>query len=152
MVRPHMYNWWTNDERFGRTSPVERLKLTETGKRVYFNGEGSLKKVGERLDNPDMTATLEQLAKVGADDFYLGDIASRIVEDMGSNGGLISAQDLAEYRTTHLRASSRDVSGLRSCYKPAAGRGRRAVGDDETSWRTLTLRGWGTTRRSTLRS
>ena len=101
VVRPHMYNWWTNDERFGRTSPVERLKLTETGKRVYFNGDGSLKKVGERLDNPDMTATLEQLAKVGADDFYLGDIASRIVEDMGSNGGLISAQDLAEYRTTH---------------------------------------------------
>ena len=101
VVRPHMYNWWTNDERFGRTSPVERLKLTETGKRVYFNGDGSLKKVGERLDNPDMTATLEQLAKVGADDFYLGDIASRIVEDMGVNGGLISAQDLAEYRTTH---------------------------------------------------
>ena len=101
VVRPHMYNWWTNDERFGRTSPVERLKLTETGKRVYFNGDGSLKKVGERLDNPDMTATLEQLAKVGPDDFYLGDIASRIVEDMDANGGLISAQDLAEYRTTH---------------------------------------------------
>ena len=48
-----------------------------------------------------MTATLEQLAKVGPDDFYLGDIASRIVEDMDANGGLISAQDLAEYRTTH---------------------------------------------------
>ena len=101
VVRPHMYNWWTNDERFGRTSPVERLKLTVSGKRVYFNGDGSLKKVGERLDNPDMTATLEQLAKVGPDDFYLGDIASRIVDDMDANGGLISAQDLAEYRTTH---------------------------------------------------
>ena len=87
VVRPHMYNWWTNDERFGRTSPVERLKLTETGKRVYFNGDGSLKKVGERLDNPEMTSTLEQLAKVGADDFYLGDIASRIVKDMDANGG-----------------------------------------------------------------
>ena len=101
VVRPHMYNWWTNNERFGRTSPEERLKLTESGRRVYFNGDGSLKKVGERLDNPDMTATLEQLAKVGPDDFYLGDIASRIVEDMDANGGLISAQDLAEYRTTH---------------------------------------------------
>ena len=101
VVRPHMYNWWTNNERFGRTSPEERLKLTETGRRVYFNGDGSLKRVGERLDNPDMTATLEQLAKVGPDDFYLGDIASRIVEDMDANGGLISAQDLAEYRTTH---------------------------------------------------
>ena len=96
-----MYNWWTNNERFGRTSPEERLKLTETGRRVYFNGDGSLKKVGERLDNPDMTATLEQLAKVGPDDFYLGDIASRIVEDMDANGGLVSAQDLAEYKTTH---------------------------------------------------
>ena len=41
------------------------------------------------------------MAKVGPDDFYLGDIASRIVEDMDANGGLISAQDLAEYRTTH---------------------------------------------------
>ena len=101
MVRPHMYNWWTNDERFGRTSPLERLSLTESGRRIYFNRDGSLKKVGERLHNPDMASTLEHLARVGAEDFYTGDVASRMVRDMKANGGLLSAKDLADYRTTH---------------------------------------------------
>lgn len=101
MIRPQMYDWWVNDDRFGRVSPLELLSLTESGRRVYFNGDGNVKRVGERLDNPDMTSTLEHLARVGPDDFYTGEIASAMVADMEANGGLISSEDLANYRTTH---------------------------------------------------
>ena len=101
MIRPQMYQWWVNDDRFGRVTPVELLSLTEAGRRIYFNGDGNVKKIGDRLDNPDMTSVLEHLARVGADDFYTGEIASCIADDMEANGGLISRQDLAEYRTTH---------------------------------------------------
>ena len=80
---------------------MELLSLTESGRRIYFNGDGNVKKVGERLDNPDMTSVLEHLARVGPDDFYTGEIASKIVEDMEANGGLISAEDMANYQTTH---------------------------------------------------
>ena len=109
-VRPQVYEWWVNDDRFGRVTPVELLSLTESGRRIYFNGDGNVKKVGDRLDNPDMTSVLEHLARVGPDDFYTGEIASKIVADMEANGGLISGEDLANYQTTHcepLRGSYR---------------------------------------------
>ena len=47
--------------------------------------------------NPDLTNTLERIAKVGADDFYKGEIARKIAADMASNGGLLTAQDLENY-------------------------------------------------------
>ena len=48
-----------------------------------------------------MASVLEHLARVGADDFYTGEIASKIVSDMEANWGLISGEDLANYETTH---------------------------------------------------
>ena len=100
-VRPQVYEWWVNDDRFGRVTPVELLSFTESGRKIYFNGDGNVKKIGDRLDNPDMASVLEHLSRVGPDDFYTGEIASKIVEDMEANGGLISAEDLASYQTTH---------------------------------------------------
>ena len=38
--------------------------------------------------NPDLANTLERIAKVGADDFYNGEIARKIAADIASNGGL----------------------------------------------------------------
>jgi gamma-glutamyltranspeptidase/glutathione hydrolase len=41
-----------------------------------------------------MAATYRRIAEAGADDFYEGEIAGKIVADMEENGGLISATDL----------------------------------------------------------
>jgi gamma-glutamyltranspeptidase/glutathione hydrolase len=38
------------------------------------------------------------LAQEGGDSFYRGSIARRIAEDMAANGGIITAEDLAQYR------------------------------------------------------
>ncbi len=99
-VRPHMHFFWTAPDLMGRAQTDERLALTKTGREVYFRGDGTIKQVGDRLHNPDMAATLRRIAKVGAEDFYTGEIAERIAADMDANGGLLSARDLAEYRTT----------------------------------------------------
>jgi gamma-glutamyltranspeptidase len=48
--------------------------------------------------NKDYAETLRTLAKEGGQSFYRGSIARRIAADMAENGGIITAEDLAQYR------------------------------------------------------
>jgi len=111
-IRPHMYNWWTTNDGSGRVLPAERLRNTPAGQRIYFHADGSLKRVGDRLDNPELAETLRRLAKVGAEDFYSGEIAAQIAKDMQANGGLLCADDLANYRTTSTQPLWGDYHGF----------------------------------------
>ncbi|MCP4327884.1 MAG: gamma-glutamyltransferase [Alphaproteobacteria bacterium] len=52
---------------------------------------------GEDLRNPDLADLFESLVREGVDLFYRGAVADRIVE-LGHDGGLLSADDLAAYR------------------------------------------------------
>ncbi len=99
VVRPHVDFWWRQTEQMGRTANRERNAFSETGRAVYFHEDGRLKGVGERVVNPDMARTLERIARGGADIFYTGEIAEEIDADMRANGGLMTAADLAAYRT-----------------------------------------------------
>ncbi len=50
------------------------------------------------LKQPDLADVLEAIGKKGASAFYAGDIAEAITSDIRSNGGILSMQDLAEYK------------------------------------------------------
>ena len=60
-------------------------------------------RAGDRFVNKDYAATLRTIAKDGADAFYRGSIARRIADDMAKNGGLITVDDLAQYRAIERR-------------------------------------------------
>jgi len=64
--------------------------------RIFLRG-GNLYKEGESLVQPELAATLKRLKEQGAREFYEGETARLIVEDMKANGGLITASDLKEY-------------------------------------------------------
>jgi gamma-glutamyltranspeptidase len=64
---------------------------------IYMPG-GAVPKAGDRFVNKDYGATLRAIARDGADAFYRGSIARRIADDMARNGGLITLDDLAQYR------------------------------------------------------
>ena len=49
------------------------------------------------MGKPELAAVLERIQKLGARDFYEGETARLIAEDMKANGGLISKEDLAAY-------------------------------------------------------
>lgn len=109
-VRPHVHFWWTFGANLGRVSNVDRCAFSKTGASAFLNPDGTAKGIGEHVANPDMARTLALIAKEGADVFYKGEIAQRINEDFRANGGLLSAKDLADYRTTRtdpLRGSYR---------------------------------------------
>jgi len=93
-----MHAFWSDEGAMGRTSNQERLRFSESGRHLYCRADGSPKRIGETLKNPDYANTLEAISEGGADVFYHGEIADRIVRDMAANGGLIDALDLANYQ------------------------------------------------------
>ena len=52
------------------------------------------------------------IADQGPESFYTGEVADEIVADMKANGGLLSAEDLARYRTTRTEPLRTDYRGL----------------------------------------
>lgn len=99
LIRPAVYHWWQEGATMGRADNLQRLAHTPAGRRIYFHDDGTLRKIGETLRNPELADTLRRIAKGGAAEFYTGDIAQQIDADMKANGGLLSADDLANYRT-----------------------------------------------------
>jgi gamma-glutamyltranspeptidase/glutathione hydrolase len=98
MVRQHVHYFWTDEGQMGRVPTGERVAYTESGRRLYCRADGSLKRVGDLVKNPDYAHSLRLIAKGGADVFYTGEIADRMVEDMRAHGGLVSRDDLARYK------------------------------------------------------
>jgi len=112
VIRPRVYDWWTSGAALGRVDVTERLTLTPSGRRLYYRPDGSLKRVGERVENPDMALTLERIAEHGTDIFYGGAIGEEIASDMASHGGLLTLDDLRQYQTTRtdpLRSHYREL-------------------------------------------
>ncbi len=110
MVRPHVHQFWSDPGAMGRVANHERIAYSPAGRALYCREDGSPKRVGDMVKNPDLANTLAIIAEKGADAFYKGEIAQRIVADMQANGGLISAQDLAGYQ-------ARIVAPLTSAYR-----------------------------------
>jgi gamma-glutamyltranspeptidase/glutathione hydrolase len=71
-------------------------------RKIYLPG-GRVPKPGDRFRNTDYANTLRAIAKGGANAFYRGEIARRIAADMAKNGGLITLDDLAQYRAIERR-------------------------------------------------
>ena len=99
VVRPEVFRFWFQRENMGRVESIDRLRMSNTGRRLFFDDKGELLRPGSRIRNADMAATLRQIAEQGADTFYTGDLARRIAADMKKNGALHSNEDLASNRT-----------------------------------------------------
>jgi gamma-glutamyltranspeptidase / glutathione hydrolase len=64
----------------------------------FYKPDGSPYAPNEVLVQSDLGETLRLIAEQGADAFYKGEIASKIVAEMERGGGLIDAASLAAYR------------------------------------------------------
>ena len=98
MVRPHVHTMMTMDESpYGRLGYAAKLASTPDGAALYLRPDGTPKKPGEVIRNTGLAETLGIIAREGAEAFYTGSIAARIIADMQARGGLLSAEDLAAY-------------------------------------------------------
>ncbi len=67
------------------------------GSRALFFRNGEPLSAGDTIHNPDLAWTLEQIAKSGADGFYRGPVAERLVADLRGKGSPVRLTDLSRY-------------------------------------------------------
>jgi gamma-glutamyltranspeptidase/glutathione hydrolase len=65
--------------------------------RRIFQRDGKFYETGETLTQPELAATLKRIARQGSRDFYQGETARRLADDMARHGGLITLSDLESY-------------------------------------------------------
>lgn len=68
------------------------------GSQQYFLREGKTRQAGEKWVQKDLAHTLHEIAHHGRDAFYKGEIAEKIVADFQANGGILTMQDMANYK------------------------------------------------------
>ncbi|MBR0643042.1 gamma-glutamyltransferase [Roseomonas hellenica] len=119
MVRPYVHYYWAIDHGGdGQVNTADKLRFSETGRQVYCRPDGTLKRPGDTLHNPDMARTLERIARGGADIFYRGAIAEEMVADFRARGGLMTMEDLTGYSVREKAPSWGSYRGLRVASNP----------------------------------
>ncbi|MGH8162662.1 MAG: gamma-glutamyltransferase, partial [Gammaproteobacteria bacterium] len=91
--------------------------------RKQFTLDGHLPRAGERLRQPVLAHTLEEIAKNGDRYFYDGPIAKAIVKESKADGGLFTMKDFEQYRVEWLRPIRCDYRGytIISAAPPSSG-------------------------------
>jgi gamma-glutamyltranspeptidase/glutathione hydrolase len=77
---------------------VKRLAKHSATARIFLHADGTALAGGERLVQNDLARSLSQIAEQGPDAFYRGEIAEKIAADMIAHDGLITKDDLKNYR------------------------------------------------------
>jgi gamma-glutamyltranspeptidase / glutathione hydrolase len=83
--------------------------------------------VGEVFRNPDLAWSLQQIAAHGREAFYKGEIAKKILEGMKHHGGVMTAQDLAEYSSEWVEPISTTYRDWTIFELPPNGQGLAAL-------------------------
>ncbi|MCB1812747.1 MAG: gamma-glutamyltransferase, partial [Candidatus Competibacteraceae bacterium] len=66
--------------------------------KIFFKDNGESYQPGETLIQADLANSLKLIAEQGPKAFYEGEIAQKITADMEANGGLITLEDMKNYR------------------------------------------------------
>jgi gamma-glutamyltranspeptidase/glutathione hydrolase len=93
-------NGFVLDNPFIDSLNARKDKLLEDAEaaRIFFKPDGESYRPGEKIVFPDLAWTLEQIMKHGKYAFYQGDIAKKIASYMEQQGGLITLEDLKQYK------------------------------------------------------
>jgi gamma-glutamyltranspeptidase/glutathione hydrolase len=86
--------------------------------RVYGRPGGGPWQAGDRMVQPDLARTLQLLADLGPEAFYRGPIADALLKEMAHGGGLITAEDLANYHAIERKPLTTRYHGRYDVYVP----------------------------------
>lgn len=95
----------------------------EAGRRIFLQTGGAPWRPGDTLVQSDLAWTLGEIQRDGADAFYRGAVADRIVASMQAHGGLITHEDLARYRTAERTPIETEYRGHRVVTMPPSSAG-----------------------------
>jgi gamma-glutamyltranspeptidase / glutathione hydrolase len=103
----------------------------------YLRGEDSAAKLylpqdrppkaGEPFRNSDLAWSLQQIAAHGSDAFYKGEISHRILDEIKRHGGVMTAQDLADFSSEWVEPISTTYRDWTVYEMPPNGQGIAAL-------------------------
>lgn len=98
------------------------MTMTSRGRNIY-EPSGRYLRAGNELHNTEIMQFFDRLVAEGDDCFYRGDIADQIVKEMKEEGGLLTGEDLAEFKVAERPPLSVDYRGNQflTASKPSMG-------------------------------
>ncbi|XP_054713854.1 scoloptoxin SSD14-like isoform X2 [Uloborus diversus] len=90
----------------------ERILADNSMRLEFFNNETQdILKEGEVLKRPVLGTTLNKIAEKGADILYTGELKDQLVEDISKCGGIITAEDLTNYKAVIKPSAKVQLNG-----------------------------------------
>jgi gamma-glutamyltranspeptidase/glutathione hydrolase len=121
------------------------LQRFAISRRIFLH-DGKMFQPGDTLRQPELAATLKRIAKGGAAEFYVGETAYALVDDLSRLGGLITLDDLAKYQprvreVLHAKFDS-DGHSWEVLTSPPPSSGGVAVIEALNMLQSVPLKGW----------
>lgn len=94
------------------------------GTRHHFLVNDSLSyQTGDKVVQKDLAQVLDKIAKQGSAGFYEGDVAEKMAADFAANGGIVTLEDLKNYRARESKILQGKFNGhdVYSLYLPSYG-------------------------------
>lgn len=85
---------------------------------AIFLNKGEAFKVGEKIVQKDLGKTLREVSTKGTDGFYKGWVAKAIADSSAAGKGIITTEDLAQYKTREMAPVECDYRGYRVVSAP----------------------------------
>ena len=107
-----------------RQASVKNIIESFEGTKLYYlNSEGDSFMPGDIVFQKDLANTLKSISENGKAGFYEGEVAEKIVNDIQSNGGLITLEDLKNYSALDSKVLTGNFKGydIHSLYLPSYG-------------------------------
>lgn len=98
--------------------PHERDLQADPEAAQFHLKAGATPAVGEKFKNEDLAETLDRIALHGADDFYRGETAKRIVEAAQAGGSPLTAEDFSSYEPRVVQPLAINYRGYRIYSSP----------------------------------
>jgi gamma-glutamyltranspeptidase/glutathione hydrolase len=116
---------FTVDDDFADTLPRAQPRLARwpATAKIFLKGAGTALDRGDRLVQADLAASLDAVAAAGPRAFYDGPIAEKIVASLRQNGGIMTRDDLRNYRAVERPAVRGNYRGydIASMPPPSSG-------------------------------
>jgi gamma-glutamyltranspeptidase / glutathione hydrolase len=121
----------------------KRLAKDPVAAKIFLRADGSRLAAGDRLVQPELATTLVEIAQQGPDAFYRGPIARLVAKASSENGGILTAQDFADYTVTETPPLACSYRGYRIVSAPPPSSGGATICEIFNILEGYDLRGLG---------
>jgi gamma-glutamyltranspeptidase/glutathione hydrolase len=121
-------NGFKTDEHYARLAGFRKdvINRWEYGAGLFLK-DGDVPPAGHVVKQQDLANTLRAIAKKGADGFYRGRVAKRMVKSVQANGGIWTLDDLKNYQVKERKPVVGEYNGIKVTSVPPPSSGGVAL-------------------------